>query len=161
MHNDVNLLFQYKNGSVFAFENSAISPPLPLKHIPLNPDRLDAAHIVRFRAVHQVVDRINLQWHIQRTPQHQLVHFTARVVIFQPQPEIFRHQTSLATKSSRRTCRKCNHLFLAVRRDAEPLNRIRRAHQFAVMLKNHFRRVARFQRHLRDVLCLRHAIRNK
>jgi hypothetical protein len=31
-----------------------IVPPLPFKHIPFNPHRLDAPRIIRLRAVHQV-----------------------------------------------------------------------------------------------------------
>ena len=42
-------------------KKSAVTPPLPFKHIPVNPHRLDAARIIRLRTVHQVVGRINLQ----------------------------------------------------------------------------------------------------
>src|ERR1035437_2310143 len=36
-----------------AFSFSIIAPPLPLKKVPVNPHRLDAARIIRLRAVHQ------------------------------------------------------------------------------------------------------------
>jgi type I restriction enzyme M protein len=47
---------------------------------------------------------------------------------------------------------------LAGRLDVEPRLRVLRPHQFPVMLEDHLRRVPRFQRHLRHVLCLRHPV---
>ena len=63
---------------------SFIPPPLPLEKVPVKPHRLDAARIIRFRAVHQVADRINLQRLLQRMPQRHLVRFTAPVVVLEP-----------------------------------------------------------------------------
>jgi hypothetical protein len=57
---------------------------LPLKKVPVNPHRLDAARIIRLRAVHQIADGVNLQRLIQRTPQRQLVAVITRIIVFQP-----------------------------------------------------------------------------
>ena len=47
---------------------------------------------------------------------------------------------------------------LARRHEAKPRLCFCRSHQFAVMLEDHLRAIARFQRHLRDVLNVRHAV---
>src|ERR1022692_4116651 len=65
-----------------------IAPPLPLEKIPVDPHRLDAARILRFRAVHQVANRINLQRLIQRMPHRHLVRFTVPVVVLHPPVEM-------------------------------------------------------------------------
>jgi hypothetical protein len=56
---------------------------LPLKKVPVNPHRLDAARIIRLGAVHQIADGINFQRLIQRKIHRQLMRFTARVIVFQ------------------------------------------------------------------------------
>src|ERR1019366_4468820 len=69
---------------------SPIAPPLPLKKVPVNPHRLNAARGIRLGAVHQIVEGINFQRLIQRKIHCHLVRFTARVIVFQPPPEISR-----------------------------------------------------------------------
>jgi hypothetical protein len=59
------------NFSIFSFPLHR--PTIAARKIPVKPHRLDAARIIRFRAVHQVADRINLQRLLQRMPQRQLV----------------------------------------------------------------------------------------
>ena len=66
----------------------SISPPLPLEKAPVNPHRLDAARIIRFRAVHQVADGVNFQRIIRRSLQRHFVRLAARVVVFQPPAEM-------------------------------------------------------------------------
>ena len=43
-----------------------ITPPLPFKHIAVNPHRLNAARLIRFGAINQIADGINLHGIIQR-----------------------------------------------------------------------------------------------
>ena len=47
---------------------------------------------------------------------------------------------------------------IAARRDAKPLCRVCRSHQFPIIREHHTRRIARLQRHLGHVLCLCHAV---
>jgi hypothetical protein len=49
-----------------------------------------AARVIRFRAVDQIADGINLQRLIQRKIHRHLVRFVVRVIVFQPPPEISR-----------------------------------------------------------------------
>ena len=59
-------------------------PPLPLEKVPVDPHRLKAARIVRFRAVYQVADRINLHRPLQRMPDCHLVTVVPCIVVLQP-----------------------------------------------------------------------------
>ena len=69
---------------------SRIPPPLPFKHIPINPHWLDAAWIIRFRAIDQIADRINFQRIIRRSFQRHFVRLAPRIVVFQPPTKMTR-----------------------------------------------------------------------
>jgi hypothetical protein len=62
-----------RKGSVLDFDILVITPPLPLEKVSVNPHRLDAARIVRFRAVAQVADEIYLQRFIRHSLQRHSV----------------------------------------------------------------------------------------
>jgi len=57
---------------------AVISSQLPFKYVPVNPRRLNAAPIFRFRAVDQMADRINFQWPVNGAVDDQLASVSAR-----------------------------------------------------------------------------------
>ena len=100
---------------------SPIAPPLTLEKVPVNRHRLDAARIVRFRAVHQVAHRINLQQLFQRMPQRHLVRFTALAIVLQPPAKMIRRHDDRHPVMQRR-----NGRVRRPRDDGKRINRLAR-----------------------------------